>query len=233
MRTVNIIGIGEVKLKKSPLAKRLILKIDASGNPVVTIPRMVPYIVAKKFAVQNAPWIQKHLEDNPVEFIEDGSKVGSEHVIVFNPSRSDKVSSRVQNSKIVISCPQKYEISSEAVQTEAIKASTRALRAEANDQLPALISSIAENFGYHYKSVSIKKMHSRWGSCSANGEIALSIWLMQLPENLINYVLCHELAHINNHNHQAKFWSEVEAMVPDYKVLRKLLKKYQPKLKLT
>lgn len=232
MRTVNIIGIGEVKLKKSPLAKRLILKIDASGNPVVTIPKMVPYIVAKKFALQNAPWIQKHLEDNPVEIIEDGSKVGSEHVIVFRTGSSEKISSRVQNSKIVVSYPDKYQMASVPVQAEAAKASTRALRAEANDQLPALLSSIAEHFGYQYKSVSVKKMHSRWGSCSSSGEIVLNIWLMQLPEELINYVLCHELAHLNNHNHQAKFWSEVEAMVPNYKILRKQLKNYQPKLKL-
>lgn len=232
MRTVDIIGIGEVKLKKSRLAKRLILKIDSSGNPVVTIPSLVPYVVAKKFAIQNAAWIQKHLDNNPKEFIADGSKVGSEHVIVFKSTSSDKISSRVQNSKIIISHPNNHEISSEAVQAEAIKAATRALRAEANDQLPALLSSIAEYFGYKYESVSIKKMHSRWGSCSSSGEIVLNIWLMQLPEDLINYVLCHELAHLNNHNHQAKFWSEVEAMVPNYKILRKQLKNYQPRLKL-
>ncbi|MCB9822799.1 M48 family metallopeptidase [Candidatus Nomurabacteria bacterium] len=232
MRTINIIEIGEVKLKKSRLAKRLILKIDSSGNPVVTIPSIVPYAVAKKFAIQNASWIEKNMNKEQVETLMNGSKIGSEHVVLFKPTTTSKISSRVQNSTISISYPHNLDVSSSEVQAEAKKASVRALRAEANEQLPSLLSSIAEHFGYKYKSVSIKKMNSRWGSCSSSGEIVLNIWLMQLPEDLINYVLCHELAHLNNHNHQAKFWSEVEAMVPDYKILRKQLKNYQPKLKL-
>lgn len=230
MRTIDIIGIGEVKLKKSRLAKRLILKIDSNGSPVVTIPSMISYSIGKRFAIQNAPWIQKHLNSERPKLISDGSLVGSEHVIAFKPTDSDKITSRVQNSIVVVSHPRQLNNSSAEVQRVAKNAAIRALKAEANDQLPALLSSIAENFGYEYKSVSIKKMHSRWGSCSTTGEIALSIWLMQLPEDLINYVLCHELAHLNNHNHQSQFWAEVETMIPDYRILRKQLKNYQPKL---
>lgn len=230
MRTINIIGVGEVKLKKSRLAKRLILKIDSNGTPVVTMPSFTPYIVAKKFALQNAAWIQKHMQNERVELITDGSLVGSEHSVIFKPSSADKISSRVQSSIITISYPEQSDISATAVQTEAKKAAIRALKNEANDQLPALLHQIGEDFGLKYQSVSIKKMHSRWGSCSSKGEIALSIWLMQLPENLINYVLCHELAHLKHHNHKNEFWTEVESMVPDYKQLRKQLKAYQPKL---
>lgn len=230
MRIINIQGVGEIRIIKSRLARRIILKINSNGQPVVTLPKLTPYIIGKKFAIENAGWIQKHMGSQNIELIKDGSKIGSEHTVKFKPSRANTISSRVQNSVITISFPSDLLSSDAIVQAEAKKAAIRALRAEANNQLPALLKVIADEYGYKYNSVSIKKMHSRWGSCSSAGDIALSIWLMQLPDNLINYVLCHELSHLNNHNHQAKFWSEVESMVPDYKILRKQLKAYQPRL---
>ena len=84
--------------------------------------------------------------------------------------------------------------------------------------------------GYKYKSISVKNMRSRWGSCSNAGLINLNIWLVQLPEELIEYVCCHELAHLNNPHHQKSFWDELEGMVPDYKQRRRKLKAYSPSL---
>ena len=55
-------------------------------------------------------------------------------------------------------------------------------------------------------------MHTRWGSCSGLGNINLSLWLMLAPTHLVDYVIKHELAHLNEMNHGPRFWKELDAM---------------------
>jgi len=68
---------------------------------------------------------------------------------------------------------------------------------------------------------------TRWGSCSAKNTISLNYYLAKLPESLIEYVVVHELAHIKEKNHSAKFWNLVEKYLPDVKKRRKLLREYE------
>lgn len=232
MRVINIPGVGDVKIVKSRLAKRIILKINSSGDPVVTLPQLTPYVIGKRFAIENSAWLQKHTTKQKPSIIPNGAKIGSEHTLRYKLSENGKLYSRVRDSVITISYGKNLSFDDSKVQLEAQKASIRALKIEAESILPELINIIADQNGYKYNSVSIKKMHSRWGSCSSKGDISLSIWLMQLPDDLVNYVLCHELAHLKHHNHQSSFWEEVENMVPNYKLLRKQLKNYTPKLML-
>lgn len=68
-------------------------------------------------------------------------------------------------------------------------------------------------------------MKTRWGSCSTQAKtIRLSIWLTQFPSNCADYVLVHELCHLHEANHSAKFWACVEKAMPDYQIWHKMLK---------
>ena len=70
--------------------------------------------------------------------------------------------------------------------------------------------------------------NTRWGSRSSSGTISLNIGLMNLPQELSDYVILHELAHINHMDHSEKFWAEVAEHDPKYKQHRKALKGYSP-----
>ncbi|NOT16412.1 MAG: M48 family metallopeptidase [Methylotenera sp.] len=76
----------------------------------------------------------------------------------------------------------------------------------------------------------LSSAQSRWGSCNSKKEIRLNWRLMQAPPHLINYVVCHELAHLKEMNHSAKFWAVVASIYPDYKLAEKELKAWSPKL---
>ena len=108
------------------------------------------------------------------------------------------------------------------------KAINKCLKDEAIEVLPSRLNYLADKYGYNYADVKIKKMHSRWGSCSNLKVIALSYYLVQLPQELIDYVLLHELVHTKHMNHSLKFWNYLEADLPDVKLIRKQLKKYRP-----
>lgn len=70
----------------------------------------------------------------------------------------------------------------------------------------------------------LSNARSRWGSCNSRGEVRLNWRLLQAPPHIINYVICHELAHLKQMNHSAKFWAIVEKICPDYKRAEKELK---------
>jgi len=76
----------------------------------------------------------------------------------------------------------------------------------------------------------LSNARTRWGSCNSKREIRLNWRLLQAPPHLINYVICHELAHLKEMNHSAKFWAVVASIYPDYKTAEKELKAWSPKL---
>jgi predicted metal-dependent hydrolase len=230
MRTITIEGIGDIIIKKSAKAKRVIMKINHENEPVVVIPKYIPYALGISFAKKNTPWIKSHLTAQPNRTFEHSSQIGKSHSLQFVPSRAETIRSRVQNNTITVAYPESLSVSEPAVQAEAKKAATRAVKKEAEAYLPRLLHSLATLNGYNYTSVSVKNMKSRWGSCSTTGVINLNIWLMQLPDSLIEYVCCHELAHLNNPHHQKEFWEELSKMIPDYRECKKILKTHSPSL---
>ncbi len=86
------------------------------------------------------------------------------------------------------------------------------LRIQAKDILPGRLALFARQFNLRYRRVTIKRMHTRWGSCSATGNINLSLWLLLTPAHLVDYVIKHELAHLNEMNHGPRFWTELDRM---------------------
>ncbi len=114
------------------------------------------------------------------------------------------------------------------VQDAAASASLKALRKEAETLLPQRLRTLSDQTGLGYASVSVRQLKSRWGSCDNHKEITLSIFLMQLPWHLIDYVLVHELTHTKVMRHGAPFWEELERHLPGAKQLRKEMAAYQP-----
>ena len=84
------------------------------------------------------------------------------------------------------------------------------MRREAKASLPVRVAFWAEKFGFKYGRVTIRASRSKWGSCSGENNISLSLFLITLPEHLRDYVIIHELCHTRHHNHSAAFHSLVD-----------------------
>ncbi len=93
-------------------------------------------------------------------------------------------------------------------------------------EVSRIVESKAKLLGAHPKKLGFRKMRSRWGSCSKEGNISINLLLGHLPIQLVEYVVVHELAHLAHHNHSREFWSLVAQYVPDYKSRKKLLNRY-------
>lgn len=79
-------------------------------------------------------------------------------------------------------------------------------------------------YNYRYNRISIRNQKSRWGSCSAKNNLNYNFRILYLPQELIDYIVVHELCHLKEMNHSYKFWNLVEKTIPDYKKARKKLK---------
>lgn len=230
MKVITLPEVGEVTIKKSRKAKRLILKITQSGEPRVVVPYFAPYALGERFAREHYTWFIKNKPTVEKLVIKPGKVIGWHYQVDFKMVENTKISSRITGNSIVIKYPQNLGIEDIGVQNEAKKACTRALKNLAEAELPGLLHGYAKKYGYKYREVRIKTVKTRWGSCSNKQIINLSIWLMQLNDDLKEYVLCHELTHLNHMHHQADFWEELARMVPDYKLRRKALKEHRPDL---
>ena len=102
------------------------------------------------------------------------------------------------------------------------------LMKKAREYLPYRLEYFAKLYGYQYDKCRLSHANTRWGSCSSNRTISLNIGLMKLPEALRDYVIIHELAHLNHMDHSKAFWAEVARHDPRYKNHEKKLKMFNP-----
>jgi predicted metal-dependent hydrolase len=99
----------------------------------------------------------------------------------------------------------------------------------AKERLPKTLERVSARAGLRYGRLTIRNSRSRWGSCSSEGNISLSLHLARLPEELVEYVCVHELCHTVHHNHSAEFHSLVNLHTAGReKELAKQLKNYIP-----
>ena len=95
---------------------------------------------------------------------------------------------------------------------------------EALRVIPERVRFYAPVVGVTYGRITIRNQRTRWGSCSAKGNLNFNWKLVLMPEEILDYVVVHELAHRLQMNHSTEFWDEVEKILPDYRKRRQWLK---------
>ncbi len=218
-----------VTIYKCKNSRSLRLSINSKGEIKVSIPYWASYASGLAFAKSKYAWIEQ--KKKPVRVLEQGRLIGKAHHLNFIADPLiKKPSTRIVSSEIIVRYPSQYTIKSPSVQKAAETAGIRALRVQAENLLPQRLKSLALKHGFEYRSVSIKLLKSRWGSCDQDKRIVLNLYLMQLPWDFIDYVLLHELIHTRVLKHGPEFWSEFLKILPDAKQIRRKMHTYQPLL---
>ena len=100
----------------------------------------------------------------------------------------------------------------------------QALASQARQTVPERVAYFAPLVGVTYGRITIRSQHTLWGSCSGKGNLNFNCLLMLTPPEVLDYVVVHELCHRKEMNHSARFWAEVEHVLPDYEIRRKWLR---------
>jgi predicted metal-dependent hydrolase len=99
-------------------------------------------------------------------------------------------------------------------------------RAKAKRVLSRRLNYLSVKYGFTYNRVFIRNQRTRWGSCSNKDNISLNIKLIRMPDDLIDYVILHELVHTRFKNHSRQFWNELDKILPNAKGIDAHLKQY-------
>lgn len=103
---------------------------------------------------------------------------------------------------------------------------------QAKEYLQQKCQYFCQIMGLKHGEIKINSAKTRWGSCNRKGNINFTYRLLFVPEDVIDYVVVHELAHLKEMNHSAEFWSVVGQTMPDYKARRKKLRECEHQVEL-
>jgi predicted metal-dependent hydrolase len=171
----------------------------------------------EKFLESKKDWIQKRLTVH-IETDERFFYLGREIAVtrVFEDGISKNIIKFNQNV-LGIRSPKISRISDKALYE-------KWLRIKGEEIIPRRTEFLARTNNFKVRKISIRNQKTRWGSCSISGALSFNFKLMQFREEVIDYVIIHELCHLAEMNHSRKFWNIVGSIVPEYKSLRKELK---------
>ncbi len=201
-------------------SRRLSLRVNVSHQRLhVTAPWHTSQKTITKFIASQAEWVLKHMSSaflNPY-YINDGTTLSildEPHQFVFcEDTRSHFY---MKNKEFIISSPHKENFGGIAQQ---------ALKNHAYNFFLPMSQKFAHQIGQEALQVKIKDYKSRWGTCSKDKVLTYSWRLLFAPQHVASYVCAHEVAHLQEMNHQKSFWLLVKELDPDYKASRGWLKK--------
>ncbi len=229
--------LEKVHYKKSSKARYIRISIKPEVGIVVTVPYRNSIADAEKFVSTKLKWINKHLEKNNklidklTVFNQNIKFKTKEHELIFIQDHLQHgLKIKIKHGQIKFSYPQTINIENFKVQNFIRKGIEEAWRIEAKKYLPQRVSILAEQYGFKYNSVSIRNSTTRWGSCSYNNNINLSLHLMRLPDKFIDYIILHELSHTVHKNHKKNFRKMIERVCPEAKLIEKEMRNYRTKI---
>ena len=228
MPTIDDAEFGEIVVKRQVLASNISLRIAPDGRLRISLPKHTPMLAAKALVSSSRRQIRKLVSEHQDNFsYTSDQQIGKSHHLRIQRN-GDMPEVKISGTHIIATIPQDIAIQSQAAQQLIRDKILVALRKEAKGYLPRRLKFLADKYQFSYEKVKLTHASSRWGSCSSSGTISLNIALMNLPFELLDYVLIHELSHTRHMNHSDKFWREVGAIDPDYKRHRSALKNYTP-----
>lgn len=195
-----------VRIVYNTRARRMILRLDRhEGVLVLTAPPGVGRSVIDRFLLQQQDWIARQMASHvPAIPLVDGAIIpfrGVDHVIRHFPALPR--TPVIENGVLVVGGP------SDRLDRRII----RFLRGEARPVFLERVSVHAARLGVTPTRITIRDTRSRWGSCSAKGALNFSWRLIMAPPHILDYVAAHEVAHLLEMNHSARFWAHVDRLV--------------------
>jgi predicted metal-dependent hydrolase len=206
-------GLIAVDIRANPRAERLILRLDrVTGRARLTVPRGVGKAQAERFLFEHVGWIKTRLKalEQTIPFVAGAviPILGVDHIIrhIETGRGVTRITQEDGQNWLIVSG------ASEQIGPRVL----RFLKAQALEAFTKAATRHAQHAGVTLGKITIKDTKSRWGSCSAKGDLAFSWRLILAPPEILDYLAAHEVAHRLEMNHSSRYWRHVARLCPDY-----------------
>jgi predicted metal-dependent hydrolase len=214
-------GPPDFRVRRSPRARRVRVSVDGSGEIEVVLPRRAPERAAAQAVRELAPWIERRrrsLARAAAEVARPAGTVpyvGRDLRLVAQPGRE-----RVHRRGDELLVPKR----------EAAAAIERWYRRQARAEVAPRLDAATARAGTSYSGLTIRGQKTRWASCSTTGHMSFNWRLLLAPEAVLDYVVEHEVCHLEVMDHSPRFWALLESRVPDWREHARWLRRYGPTL---
>ena len=204
-------------IRRSSRARRVRVTVGAGGDVVVTLPRRASERRAAEAVRELRPWIDRRRDALLRAAAEVGRApgtlpyLGTELRVIAEPGRE-----RVHRRGAVLLVP-------EGGAREAIE---RFYRRRARAEIGPRLDAAVARAGTSYRGLTIRGQRTRWASCSSNGGMSFNWRLLLAPEAVLDYVIEHEVCHLEVMDHSPRFWALLESRVPDWRAHAAWLRRY-------
>ena len=196
----------EIRLRRNARARRMVLRVAQTGRgPTLTLPPGVPIAQARAFLSDQEGWLRRHLAARP-----RGARVGDGSVLPFGDgtltirAHRERTTRRAGNVLLVPG----------PAEQQAVRVAVW-LREQARAACAAGVDRHTARLRIPAGRITLRDPRSRWGSCTASGDLMFSWRLIMAPVAVLDYVVAHEVAHLAEMNHSPKFWAVVRRLCPD------------------
>jgi len=223
---------GDVIFERSYRARNYRLTLRRDGTAVATIPMRGSEREAIRFVEQHRAWLERARErqrkrPRAAEVWTIGTRV-----LWRGEMTEVRIASGADTAVTTSGGPAKPQVclAADVFRVPQLSGDLRpTLEAHfarrAKVELPARTWELAAITGVEVKQVMVRNQRSRWGSCSANGTISLNWRLVQTPDFVRDYIIYHELMHLREMNHSARFWARVEEVCPGWREAENWIKR--------
>jgi predicted metal-dependent hydrolase len=211
----------EYRVRRSPRARRVRVSVDAAGEVEVVLPRRAPEREAAQAVRELEPWIQRRrrtLARAAAEVARPAGTVpylGRDLRLVPQPGRE-----RVHRRGDELLVPRR----------DAAAAIERWYRRQARAEIAPRLDASVRRAGTRYSGLTIRGQKTRWASCSSAGHMSFNWRLLLAPEAVLDYVVEHEVCHLEVMDHSPRFWALLESRVADWRDHARWLRRYGPTL---
>ena len=192
--------------------RTLSLSVNGAGEIVVRAPAGTRRAEIERFIEAHTDWIERRravIEASHID-LTDGAKIGiGGEVYPIAEGRS----AHLADGRLYLPAERREQ------------ALIALLRRIARERMTAYAREYAARFGFVFRAIRISSARGRWGSCSARGDLAFSFRTALLDEEKARYLVVHELCHTRHMDHSPAFWTEVGAILPNYRQTRRALQK--------
>jgi predicted metal-dependent hydrolase len=211
----------EFRVRRSPRARRVRVSVDGTGEVEVVLPKRAPERAAAQAVRELTPWIERRrrtLARAAAEVARPEGTVpylGRDLRLVPQPGRE-----RVHRRGDDLLVPKR----------DAAAAIERWYRRQARAEIGPRLDAAVARAGTSYTGLTIRGQKTRWASCSTTGQMSFNWRLLLAPEAVLDYVVEHEVCHLERMDHSPRFWALLESRVPDWREHARWLRRYGPTL---
>lgn len=190
-----------VAIRRAPRARRIALRLNGrSGGPELVLPQRAPLKQALDFAATQAPWLERHLDRIVLP-----QKLGPDMTLPLS-GIDHRIEHRAELRGVTLDEAARVVLI--GGRTEHLPRRLRDFLARrARSAIAPLAHQKAHAIGKRIAHVGIRHNRSRWGSCSSDGRLSFTWHLALTPAGVIDYLAAHEVAHLIEMNHSARFWN--------------------------